>query len=466
MKKYSFALVLFVLLTCGKLIAQTDQYPEYSTQPYGITLNLKLDSITMFVDDAQHRVCDSMMYYSVVGMPPTTGHQWITTTGGSQTATNDNSPTAMLCRMLHAYTSGSTANVSALYRTQDIQSINAIFAIDDSVVQRFAAAIALVTKMDFLMSVQQGQYTVVFADIYNGNNKISNISYYMAQENGVWKFVSTVDSVNTLPANLGMFLKFYSPTTVVGSDDYDMDGVTNMEDNCPCTYNPNQQDMDHDGRGDVCDNCPITFNPTQIDSDFDGVGDECDNCPSTYNPMQEDSDGDHIGDSCDNCPLAVNPRQFDIDYDSIGNECDPDIDGDGIPNAQDEDMDGDGRPNTDDNCPLHFNPSQYDSDGDGIGDACDCCPLVANPNQEDSDGDGVGDACENDIDHDGIANNEDNCPETYNPDQADKDCDGIGDVCDPDRDGDGVPNQQDNCPDTYNPDQADVNHNGIGDICE
>ena len=45
------------------------------------------------------------------------------------------------------------------------------------------------------------------------------------------------------------------------------------------------------------------------------------------------------------------------------------------------DSDQDGIPDTDDNCPMHFNPTQSDIDGDGIGDAC----------AVDSDGDGVPD---------------------------------------------------------------------------
>lgn len=35
--------------------------------------------------------------------------------------------------------------------------------------------------------------------------------------------------------------------------DYDCDGIPNHEDNCPYTYNPNQNDLDGYGIGDVCD---------------------------------------------------------------------------------------------------------------------------------------------------------------------------------------------------------------------
>jgi len=60
-----------------------------------------------------------------------------------------------------------------------------------------------------------------------------------------------------------------------------------------------------------------------IDTDGDGVEDAEDNCPSTYNPEQDDADGDGVGDSCDGCPedpmLQVAPEWFiDMDGDGFG----------------------------------------------------------------------------------------------------------------------------------------------------
>jgi uncharacterized repeat protein (TIGR01451 family) len=264
---------------------------------------------------------------------------------------------------------------------------------------------------------------------------------------------------------------------VGGTADADGDGVADVDDNCPITYNPDQADADSDGWGDVCDNCPDVSNPDQADSDGDGIGDLCDdgdgdgvvdiddNCPVTPNPDQEDIDGDGVGNVCDNCPDIPNPDQADSDGDGIGDVCDsPDGDGDGVPDV-------------DDNCPSTSNPSQEDVDGDGVGDICDNCPNVANPDQADSDADGIGDVCDfDDSDGDGIPDVEDNCPNTSNLDQADADGDGVGDVCDncpdtpnsvqEDVDGDGVGDVCDNCPNTPNPDQSDDDGDGIGDVCD
>lgn len=47
------------------------------------------------------------------------------------------------------------------------------------------------------------------------------------------------------------------PTTGEPDADDDMDGVANMEDNCPADPNPNQLDFDGDGDGNVCD--PLVY---------------------------------------------------------------------------------------------------------------------------------------------------------------------------------------------------------------
>jgi hypothetical protein len=66
--------------------------------------------------------------------------------------------------------------------------------------------------------------------------------------------------------------------SVFASDDADLDGVPDDEDNCPSVPNPDQRDDDGDGLGNPCDNCRFDFNPDQLDFDADGAGDACDNC--------------------------------------------------------------------------------------------------------------------------------------------------------------------------------------------
>ncbi|UCD17104.1 MAG: thrombospondin type 3 repeat-containing protein [Candidatus Zixiibacteriota bacterium] len=107
---------------------------------------------------------------------------------------------------------------------------------------------------------------------------------------------------------------------IVGVSDADGDSVSDLVDNCPDDYNPDQSDIDEDGVGDVCDNCPDIYNPDQSeDPDEDGL--VCDNCPYTYNPDQLDADGDGVGDVCDNCPDVYNPDQTDDNQNDVGDAC-------------------------------------------------------------------------------------------------------------------------------------------------
>jgi len=80
--------------------------------------------------------------------------------------------------------------------------------------------------------------------------------------------------------------------TSPGRRDTDQDGVRDVNDNCPGTFNPDQADIDLDGVGDACD-------ATNDDPDKDGVLSSVDNCPNTFNPTQTDTDLDGIGDACD-----------------------------------------------------------------------------------------------------------------------------------------------------------------------
>ena len=471
-KLYIFLALALSTLIAMRVQAQNCRFPAYTPGNFVMSMNLELDSNSIYMRDSIHNICGLVFSYELNGMMPSEDDsRFISLTGGTQDPASENTPPAVLCRLLQAYQTHSVENLKQQYRPSDRAVLDQFFAQPGAANQYFAVA-SLIEEMKLIVTFELNEYTLAMLSCYNHDTVLTMTPFCLQQVGGQWyAAVAVDDSTSAVMPNLLAFFEHFGVNDFISAEDIadvDGDGFPNTSDNCPCTYNPDQSDVDGDGVGDVCDICPEKPNPDQRDSDFDGIGDACDNCPFSFNPDQYDGDGDGVGDSCDNCRNYPNPSQFDTDLDGIGDDCDDDIDGDGVANEEEDDgdMDADGIPNNVDNCPLHYNPDQLDSDGDGIGDVCDNCPENANPDQEDVDNDGYGDACDPDRDADGIPNENDNCPDTPNEEQIDIDCDGVGDVCDPDLDGDGVPNESDNCPNTFNPDQLDINHNGIGDVCE
>lgn len=73
-----------------------------------------------------------------------------------------------------------------------------------------------------------------------------------------------------------IFKEDYTESGSIGSGDQDSDGWIDSDDNCPTTYNPNQENKDGDKFGDACDNCPEISNDGQLDKNNNGIGDACD----------------------------------------------------------------------------------------------------------------------------------------------------------------------------------------------
>ena len=425
-------LVLFVSLFAALgAKAQTDVYPAYLPADFNIAIDYGKEGVNFYAqDESQHHLCGHLAYYELYGLRPTDGHQWIDVTGGTQNAENENSPTALMCRLLKVFRHADMGEMGSLYRPADAAFLDTMASID-SVRTRWLELAGQTTRFDFLLGFMNGSKFSSFVDLYQGEEKMFTTMINCVKLGGQW-YLTMEQETSPIMGTLQWYFYVYGSEGLEVSRDMDEDGILNFDDNCPCEYNPDQIDSDGDGIGDACDNCPNHPNPDQKDFDKDGVGNECDNCLFEPNPDQADRDHDGVGDVCDFCPDDFDPNNFysyNDNWEEVGEACDPDIDHDGIPNEQDDDMDGDGWPNDMDNCPRIYNPNQADSDNDGVGDVCDNCQLKYNPGQEDQDHDGIGDVCDDDQDGDGIPDQWDNCPEHYNPGQEDEDCNGIGDAC-------------------------------------
>ena len=259
----------------------------------------------------------------------------------------------------------------------------------------------------------------------------------------------------------------------ISSDDVDMDGVLNDQDDCPNQAGTSTVDFigcpdtDGDGVGDNSDVFPTDVTES-MDSDGDGVGDNGDAFPNDANETM-DSDGDGVGDNADVFPNDAS-ETTDTDGDGIGDNADQyplidnflDSDGDTIvdlfdvfPTDQTQWMDADGDSygdNTTGNNPDAFptlSTQWSDVDGDGYGDnwgntswnttagftgvgqyiegalMSDFCPQIAGTSTAsgffgcaDDDGDGIPNMFEivevqaQDEDGDGVEDLDDLCPGT------------------------------------------------------
>ncbi|PRP89928.1 hypothetical protein ENSA5_69650 [Enhygromyxa salina] len=126
------------------------------------------------------------------------------------------------------------------------------------------------------------------------------------------------------------------------TDDFDQDGINNLEDWCP--RQPVAQD--YADRAECTDdadcatgsNCAVT--PANngvrycnhVDSDGDQVGDLCDTCPYEANPMQvtdtgmqiDDEDGDFVGQACETnsaCNVRKDARPYAFMDVSVNGQC-------------------------------------------------------------------------------------------------------------------------------------------------
>lgn len=123
------------------------------------------------------------------------------------------------------------------------------------------------------------------------------------------------------------------PVGVLDQDDFDQDGIANIDDKCPRIRSGRVEDgyavwtcaSDEECAGAECTNGVCNH----VDTDNDNVGDLCDTCPSVGNSKQildggmqeDDPDVDFVGNQCETnsgCFDRNDPRQLAF-YDKVAN---------------------------------------------------------------------------------------------------------------------------------------------------
>jgi hypothetical protein len=267
-----------------------------------------------------------------------------------------------------------------------------------------------------------------------------------------------------------------------GSDDYDSDGLTNLEEFYLGT-DPTNPDTDGDGLTDgvetrtgvYVDPSDTGTDPLNIDSDGDGLGDGVETGTGVWvdvtntgtNPVSADTDNDGIPDNVETNTGVFIPGENDTG----SNPLLTDTDGDGLLDNDEVDL-------------YHTDPNRADTDGDGLSDKEEIDILLTNWLSADTDQDGLSDFDElnvyftdpfdPDVDGDGLLDGWEiaNFGNFNRDGTGDADGDGLTDLQEfragtnpnhPDTDGDGLTDSQEH--DVYhtNPTNADTDGDGLSD---
>lgn len=163
-----------------------------------------------------------------------------------------------------------------------------------------------------------GTLSFVDMDSQSWNITTTTDSFYVEWDNVMNGTYTLELFLNYTTPNSYVYVTHTTLSLTVPSQDSDLDGISDMNDNCPYNANPNQADLDNDGVGDECD----------PDGDGDGVNNSMDDFPADPTEWM-DSDNDGVGDNSDNCPNVANTDQSDADNNSIGDACETNTGGNG-----------------------------------------------------------------------------------------------------------------------------------------
>ncbi|MEA1980021.1 MAG: thrombospondin type 3 repeat-containing protein, partial [candidate division Zixibacteria bacterium] len=90
----------------------------------------------------------------------------------------------------------------------------------------------------------------ILQDVWSGDSFWNEVSYPVTSGQHTFKWLYTKNSSVSSGYDAVWVDKIKFPSV---NSDIDNDGIPNITDNCPTTYNPGQEDADNDGTGDACE---------------------------------------------------------------------------------------------------------------------------------------------------------------------------------------------------------------------
>lgn len=301
---------IVVLFSCSVLQAIEPEQNQNSRRRADIEMtkifpSLRLKEIHLYVPDSiGDLTCESCVhtpgcpfnYHIISAMYPENSSDWmITNYSDRKNRKLKSHPLYPVAKIYKAFRKGRKRKMIRQYNKESRPTMKEVF-LEDNTKQEIKEVFGPVDYLSvpIILKYNSGYFIITV-------NKEHNLLYpfYAEKKKKNRMLLSTaIDSTGLFGDMLVLGLN-YRISDLILNDDYDNDGVLNLNDNCPCNHNPEQEDSDADHVGNSCDNCKDVANTNQEDYDGDGIGDVCDNCPRQSNVDQTDTDGDGIGDQCE-----------------------------------------------------------------------------------------------------------------------------------------------------------------------
>ena len=178
--------------------AQTCRFPAYTTADYKLTYNMEFDSVTGYMPDSLHRICDQVFTYSLHGLVPSSDDsRTIALTGGSADPMTSNTLPAVLCRLLQGYNQLDINAIKQQYRPADAAVFDQVLA-DSVIALQYLSSIGAMQSMKLLFTYEANGYTFAMLQCAFNDGDVNVIPFALQSIGGQWYHAS-----NSVQESLG-----------------------------------------------------------------------------------------------------------------------------------------------------------------------------------------------------------------------------------------------------------------------